>query len=106
MSETWIVILALAVGTFLIRFSFLGIIGSRPLPAWALRHLRYAPVAVIPGLIAPLVLWPQATGGETDPARLLAAFATLVVGVWTKSLLPAIAAGAIVLYSANGSSPL
>ena len=35
MSETWIVILALAVGTFLIRFSFLGIIGSRPLPAWA-----------------------------------------------------------------------
>jgi branched-subunit amino acid transport protein len=106
MSETWIVILALAVGTFLIRFSFLGIIGGRPLPPWVLRHLRYAPVAVIPGLIAPLVLWPQATGGETDPARLLAALATLAVGVWTKSLLPAIAAGAIVLYSASGSGPL
>ena len=106
MSEIWVVILVLAVGTFLIRFSFLGIIGSRPLPPWALRHLRYAPVAVIPGLIAPLVLWPQATGGETDPARLLAALATLVVGVWTKSMLPAIAAGAFVLYWANGSSPL
>jgi branched-subunit amino acid transport protein len=106
MSGIWIVIIALAVGTFLIRFSFLGIIGDRPLPAWALRHLRYAPVAVIPGLIAPLVLWPEATGGETDPVRLLAALATLVVGIWTKSLLPAIAAGALVLYSASGSSPL
>jgi branched-subunit amino acid transport protein len=52
------------------------------------------------------VLWPQATGGETDPARLLAALATLAVGVWTKSMLPAIAAGALVLYWANGSSPL
>ena len=106
MSETWIIILALAVGTFLIRFSFLGIIGDRPLPPWALRHLRYAPVAVIPGLIAPLVLWPAATGGETDPARLLAALATLIVGIRTKSLLPAIAAGALVLYLASGSSPL
>jgi len=104
--QVWIVILSLAVGTFLIRFSFLGIIGSRPLPDWALRHLRYAPVAVIPGLVAPLVLWPQATGGETDPARLLAALATLVVGMWSKNLLAAIAAGALVLYSANGSSPL
>ena len=104
--NVWIVILSIAVGTFLIRFSFLGLIGERPLPAWALRHLRYAPVAVIPGLLAPLVLWPQATGGETDPARLLAALATLVVGVWTKSMLGAIAAGGIVLYSVNGSSPL
>lgn len=105
-AQIWIVILAIAVGTFLIRFSFLGLIGERPLPDWALRHLRYAPVAVIPGLVAPLVLWPQATGGETDPARLVAALATLVVGLWSKSLLAAIAAGAVVLYSLNGSSPL
>lgn len=106
MNDIWIVIAATSIGTYLIRFSFLGIIGNRPLPDWALRHLRYAPVAVIPGLIAPLVLWPAATGGETDPARLLAALATLIVGIWTRSMLPAIAAGALVLYSASGSSPL
>jgi branched-subunit amino acid transport protein len=106
MNDVWIVIAATSIGTYLIRFSFLGIIGNRPLPDWALRHLRYAPVAVIPGLIAPLVLWPAATGGETDPARLLAALATLIVGIWWKSMLPAIAAGALVLYSANGFSPL
>lgn len=99
MTEVWIIIAALAVGTFLIRFSFLGLVGSRPLPDWALRHLRYAPVAVIPGLVAPLVLWPAATGGAPDAARLLAALATLGVGLWTKNVLAAIAAGAVVLYS-------
>jgi len=98
-TEVWTVIGALAVGTFLIRFSFLGLIGDRPLPAWALRHLRYAPVAVIPGLVAPLVLWPAATGGEPDLARILAAFTTLVVGLWWKNVLGAILIGAVVLYS-------
>jgi branched-subunit amino acid transport protein len=98
-AEVWIVILSLGVGTFLIRFSFLGLVGNRPLPAWALRHLRYAPVAVIPGLVAPLVLWPPATGGDPDLPRLLAALATLVVGLWLKNVLAAIAAGALVLYS-------
>jgi branched-subunit amino acid transport protein len=98
-AEVWTIILAIAVGTFLIRFSFLGLIGSRPLPDWALRHLRYAPVAVIPGLVAPLVLWPPATGGEPDLPRLAAAAAALVIGVWTKSVLAAILAGAVVLYS-------
>ncbi len=98
-TEVWTVIGALAVGTFLIRFSFLGLIGDRPLPAWALRHLRYAPVAVIPGLVAPLVLWPAATGGEPDLARILAALTTLVVGLWWKNVLGAILIGAVVLYS-------
>ncbi len=71
----WTVIAGLAAGTFLIRFSFLGLFGQGSFPEWALRMLRYTPVAVLPGLVAPLVLWPQATQGETDPARLLAALA-------------------------------
>lgn len=97
-AQIWVVILAIAAGTFLIRFSFLGLLGNRPLPEWALRHLRYAPVAVIPGLVAPLVIWPPATGGETDLPRLLAAVATLLVGLWWKNVLAAILAGAVVLY--------
>ena len=94
----WTVIVILGVGTFLIRFSFLGLIGSKPLPEWVLRHLRYTAVAVLPGLVAPLVIWPQATGGEPDPARMLAALATIAVGLWTRSVLGAMAAGAGVLY--------
>lgn len=97
-SEIWTIIVVLGIGTFLIRFSFIGLIGRRGLPDWAMRHLRYAPVAIIPGLVAPLVLWPEATGGTPDPARLLAALATLVVGMVTRSLLGAIAAGGATLY--------
>ena len=61
--EIWFLIVALGVGTFLIRFSFFGLIGNHEMPGWVLRHLRYTPVAVLPGLVAPLVLWPAAAGG-------------------------------------------
>lgn len=96
--EIWAVIVGLAVGTFLTRFSFLGLIGDRKLPPWVLRHLRYTPVAVLPALIAPLVLWPAATDGQTDPARLLAALTTLAVGLWTRNVILSILSGAAVLY--------
>ncbi|MCX7300805.1 MAG: AzlD domain-containing protein [Rhodobacterales bacterium] len=94
----WTVIVILGVGTFLIRFSFLGLIGGRDLPEWVLRHLRYTAVAVLPGLVAPLVIWPQATGGQPDLARAIAAVATVAVGWWTRSVLGAMIAGAAVLY--------
>lgn len=94
----WMVIIFMGIGTFLIRYSFLGIIGGRDLPEWVLRHLHYVPVAVLPGLIAPLVVWPQATGGALDPARLGAAFVALLVGALLRSTLGAIFAGMGVLY--------
>lgn len=95
----WLIIIVLGIGTFLLRFSFLGMIGTRPLPEWALRYLRYTPVAVLPGLVAPLVLWPAATGGSIDLPRLLAAFATLGVGLATRNTLAAIIGGLGALYA-------
>lgn len=97
-TEIWIIIAGLGFGSWLLRFSFMGIIGSKTLPEWILRHLRYTAVAIMPGLVAPLVLFPQATGGQPDPARLIAALAALGVGYWTKNVLAAITAGAIGLY--------
>jgi len=95
----WIVIVLLGVGTYLIRYSFLGLIGGRELPGWMLRHLRYVAVAVMPGLIAPLILWPAATGGDPDPARLGAAFVAFAIGIWTKSVVGTVITGMIVLYA-------
>lgn len=95
----WLIILALGVGTFFLRYSFLGLVGRRPLPEWALRYLRYTAVAVLPGLVAPLVLWPAATQGQPDPARLLAAGATIGVGLISRNTLAAILAGLVSLYS-------
>jgi branched-subunit amino acid transport protein len=96
--ELWVIILGLGIGTFLIRFSFLGLLGGRDLPPMALRLLRYTAVAVIPGLVAPLVVWPQATGNEPDPARLSAALVALGLGVMFRNVLLAIFGGAGTLY--------
>ncbi|MEM7472500.1 MAG: AzlD domain-containing protein [Pseudomonadota bacterium] len=97
-TEIWLIIAALGVGTFLIRFSFLGLVGDRPIPEWLLRHLRYTPAAILPGLVAPLVLWPDATGGVPDASRLTAALATVAVAYFSKGTVRAIAAGAVTLY--------
>lgn len=94
----WTVIIALGIGTYLIRYSFLGIIGGRELPQWLLRHLRYVPVAVLPGLIAPLVVWPSVTDGSPDPARLVAAGVALSIGAVFRSTLGAIFGGMSALY--------
>lgn len=97
-AQIWAIIVALGVGTFVLRYSFLGLVGKRPLPEWALRYLRYTAVAVLPGLVAPLVLWPAATQGQPDPARLLAAAATVLVGLISRNALASILGGLAALY--------
>lgn len=77
----WTLTILLAIGTFLIRFSFLGLLGGRELPDWALLYLNYVGVAVFPALFMPLLVWPEATGGAPDPIRLIAALAALVAGL-------------------------
>ena len=52
-TQLWTVMPVLAVGTYFLRFSFLGLLGSRPMPGWLIRGLRYTAVAVLPGLVAP-----------------------------------------------------
>ena len=95
----WLAIALLGIGTFAIRFSFLALANGRPLPDWALRLLRYVPTSVLPALVAPMVVWPQATGGEPDPARAAAAVTALVVGALWRNVLAAIGAGLVVLFA-------
>ncbi|KPU83337.1 membrane protein [Marinosulfonomonas sp. PRT-SC04] len=97
-SHIWITIGLVALGTYLIRFSFIGLIGGRELPTWVLRHLRYTPVAVLPGLVAPLVLWPDATGGAYDAPRLMAAAVTVLLGMVFKNMMLAIFGGGVTLF--------
>jgi len=98
--DIWLTILLLSLGTYLLRLSFIGLIGSRKLPEWVMRHLRYVPVAVMPGLIAPLIAWPDATAGQLDPARLSAAAVSLFIGAYFKSIIGSIIGGMTTLYLA------
>ena len=77
----WTLTVLLGIGTFLIRFSFLGLLGGRTLPDRVLLYLRYVGVAVFPALFMPLVVWPEATGGTPDPIRLIAALAPFLAGL-------------------------
>lgn len=95
--EFWLLTGLMAVGTFAIRFSFLGLLGGRELPGWLLLHLKYVGAAVFPALILPLLVWPEATGGETDPIRLIAAAAAFAAGL-RFSVIWAIVAGMGTLY--------
>jgi len=90
-AHIWMIIIALSLGSFLVRFSFIGLIGHRTLPKPLERALGYTSVAVLPGIAAPMVL----TNGITDldPVRVSAALLTVVVGAVTKSLLFSLVAG-------------
>lgn len=94
----WIVVTVLGLATYLIRFSFLGILGNHPLPLWLVRALRYTAVAVLPALVAPAVLWPPATGGTPDPVRLATVAVTLLAGIFSRNMIAAIAAGGVTFY--------
>lgn len=94
----WIVVVVLGLATYLIRFSFLGLLGNRPLPLWMVRALRYTAVAVLPALVAPAVLWPPATGGTPDPVRLVTVALTVLAGVLSRNMIAAIAAGGVTFY--------
>lgn len=96
--EVWLMIGALGIGTFLIRFSFLGLIGDRDLPPWLLRHLRYTAVAILPAMVMPLVIAPDIATDAPDPVRIAAAAATLAAGYLTKNVLWAMLAGVVTLY--------
>lgn len=93
----WTLTVLLGIGTYLIRFSFLGFLGGRQLPGWVLTYLKYVGVAVFPALVMPMLIWPAATGGQTDPVRLVAALAAFAAGM-RLGVVWAIVAGMGTLY--------
>jgi branched-subunit amino acid transport protein len=104
--DVWIIILALGAGTFALRFSFLGLLGGRDLPEWALRHLRYTAVAIMPGMITPMILFPTATGGELDAVRLGATAATIAISLLTRNAVWTILGGITALMALHYGLPL
>ena len=93
----WTVIIGLGVGSFALRFAFIGFVGDRKMPEWLMRHLRYTAVAIIPALVAPLVVWPVPTDGQPSLIHLIAAGGTLAVGYFTKNVFAAMGTGALIL---------
>ena len=89
------IVFAIGVGTYLIRFSFIGIVGDRAMPEWAMVPIRFVAPAVLAALAAPAVLLHE--GDLTiDPAtnpRATAALVALLLAWKTKNVAVVIAAG-------------
>ncbi|MEM7508754.1 MAG: AzlD domain-containing protein [Pseudomonadota bacterium] len=92
----WTVIVGLGVASALIRYSFLGFLRGRDLPAGLQRALAFVPVAAFPAIFMPMVMF-DAVGDWADPSRPIAGAAALLVGVASRSMLAAIVAGMTVL---------
>ncbi len=90
-----VVILLIGLGTYLERLSFIGIIGDRQIPDWALVPLRFVAPAVFAALVAPAVLVDEGSL-ELSPRMNPAAVATLLalLVAWrTKSVAATIVVG-------------
>ena len=82
--ESWAVVFGLGLGTFLIRYSFIGLFADRNMPAWLDRALKlmvpaifaaivFSGVAMVGGELAGLSQWPRYAAAVM---ALVAAFAT------------------------------
>jgi len=99
--SNWLTIVIIGAGTFLTRLSFVGLLGSRAMPGWAERPLKYVAPSVLAALVLPAVLLRE---GDLDltPAgnpRFLAALAAGIVVFRFKSVSWAIVVGMATLWT-------
>jgi branched-subunit amino acid transport protein len=95
----WLTLLGAGVVTFIIRLSFIALLGNAQVPDAVRRALRFVPPAVLSAIIFPEVLQP---GGHFDlsltNARLWAGVLAALVAWRTKNILLTIAVGMAVMW--------
>ena len=102
----WLIMLALAVGTFLIRISFIMLLSNREVHPLITRALRFVPAAVLSALVVPQILT-RANSLRISPSnpQLIAGVVAGVIAWRTKNVLMTILAGMIVLWALQAFMP-
>ncbi len=87
--QAWGAVIGLAVGTFLIRYSFIGLFAKRDIPPWVEHGLKFMVPAVFAAIVFSGVLMStgRLTGLEQWP-RYAAALIALAVALKTNGNLP------------------
>jgi branched-subunit amino acid transport protein len=97
--EGWIAIAGLSIGTFLIRYSFIGFLAGKKLPAKFERALQLAVPAIFAAIVIPLIVL---SNGQVDTTtrwpHIASAVVTGVVAWWRGGMLLPLAAGMATLY--------
>ncbi len=97
--ELWLLFLAVGLGTFALRLSFIQFHGQLRLPPVLNRALAYVPASVLAALVLPSVVYPTADAELTlaNP-RILAALVAALLAWKTKNILYTLLGGMAVLW--------
>jgi branched-subunit amino acid transport protein len=99
MTSFWLLILGLAVSSFIPRASFISLFARWPVPALLQRGLRYVPAAVFSAILVPeLVMTAGAVHLSPDNPRLLAGILAGAIAWRTRDTLLTVSAGMLALH--------
>ncbi len=95
----WLIMIGLAIGTFLIRVSFILLLGKRQVPPLLAKSLRFIPASILSALVVPQILTRNSALqiSFTNP-QLLAGIVAGVVAWRTKNVLFTILSGMVMLW--------
>jgi branched-subunit amino acid transport protein len=99
--ESWLVVLALGLGTFLIRYSFIGLFANRDMPAWLEHGLKLIVPAIFAAIVATgLFISAGQFGGLALWPRYAAAVIAFAVALKTKgNILATVGFGMLALHA-------
>lgn len=92
--SVWLLFIAMAIGTFSMRFSFVYLFGKVEMPNWLRRALRFVPASVLAALVFPALTYPNGTLDlSLNNIHLLAGLGGALVAWRTKNVLWTITVG-------------
>ncbi len=95
----WLLFVALAVGTYALRLSFIYLFGKIEMPEWLRRALRFVPASVLAALVLPALTYPNGTLDlSLGNVRLLAGLGGALVAWKTKNVLWTIVVGMVLFW--------
>lgn len=95
----WLLFIAMAVGTFALRFSFIYLFGKVEMPEWLRRALRFVPASVLAALVFPALTYPNGVLDLTlGNIRLLAGIGGALVAWRTKNVMWTIVVGMVLFW--------
>ncbi len=98
-TEGWIAVIGLTIGTFLIRYSFIGLFAGKKLPPRFERGVQLAVPAIFAAIVIPLVVM---ASGRIDFATrwpyVAAALMTAVIAWWRGGTFVPVSLGMATLY--------
>jgi branched-subunit amino acid transport protein len=99
-AQSWIVVFGLAIGTFLIRYSFIGLFADRDMPKWLERALKLMVPAIFAAIVfsGVVMVGGQVAGSDQWPRYAAAAVALLAAVASRGSMLVTVTVGMTALH--------